>query len=722
MLLYNTNDFITKEHPVYNPISQQYERRKYWGQEKRRSIEGMWVGGKWMPGTLYFMANHWHIKMTSDGSSGKKLGRPWIRDLEWDKHLNLAEAKGFSGFELDNRRTCYRFNDGLLNYGTEELLKLKVPEAFKKDGTRKEYIPAREYLRMIHPLSYGKPQYKNTAKNVIDLESRDTGKSYNAACWIGHNWIFDGATDYDYYLKEKKLKTPLASETLVGAIESKFSLELISKTMLGIENLPGSMWYQGEFYSSPLMKQWTGTVKSGEQVLKIKYSNSKLLHRTFEKDPLAAAGSRPSLACLEEVGFMNNIEEVLGGLEDCVADDGKQYGSIYMFGTGGYVKGNSVTHLKKIFENPADFNCLEFEDIWEGRDRPIGYFVPATMAVNDFKEGPNRISNLGLAENYWNKRREKEKEASKIKYFSMVINRPLIPSEIFLVSEGGFFPAADLKETLINLETSSKELDANFVGKLNSVNTKEATFVTDVKLKPIRDYPLPKNATVWDKAGAVELFEKPQVVDGVGVPAGTYILGADTLDKAISSTTSLASVFVMNRYTRRLVAEYTGRTDNPEDFYEICRRLCLYYNGTLMYEKNLPGLYTYFDKMKHTYLLADTPPHLRNTNTYKAGTNTSKGINASGVVNETGLQYVKSWLLEKQPSKPDHLILETIKSPALLRELILYNPTGNFDRVSALICLMWHDQTLYRELQVQEKQKRAFIEHSYWEKMGLIKK
>jgi len=867
-MLYNTQNFITKEHPSYNPVSQRYERLAYWGDVKRKCIEGMWVGGKWMPGTLYTFANVWHIKMSSEKSIGKILGRPYIRDLEWDKHLNLAEARGFSGFEGDTEETCFRFEQGVRDFGSEALLKIGVPEAFKANGQRKEYVTAREYLRRVHVKgSMGKPQYKNSAMNVIDLESRDcfgkdtevvmydgtiklvqdivkgdvvmgpdggprnvqwthsgiddlykikpttggfdefvtnsnhklqvsnygkhinirtkivfkhqsllqsiklykssikikgltnrsnvqessfdmeyigkgeffgfkldgdhlfvksdyvvqhnTGKSYNAGVWIGHNWMFDGAIDYDFYLENKRNKTPLASETLVGAIEAKYSMELLSKATIGLDNLPGSIWFGGEFYPSPLYVPSKGSFKNAEQTVEAKKSASKLIHRTFEKDPLAAAGSRPSLVALEEVGFMNNIEEVLGGLEDTVSDDGRQYGTVYMFGTGGFVKGNSVTHLKKIFENPEDYNCLAFHDQWENRSKKIGYFVPASMAVNRFKEGPNKLTNFTMAEKYWKDRREEMKRSSKEKYFSFIINRPLIPSEIFLVSEGGFFPAADLKDTLTELEYSSTELDANFVGKLEFNEAGEVEFKNDTELEPIRDYPLSKKSL--NKVGALEISEKPQKVDGQ-VPAGTYLLGGDTVDKAVSSTDSLTSVFVMNRFTRRIVAEYTGRTDDPNDFYEMCRKLCLYYNGTLMYEKNLPGLYTYFENRKQTYLLAETPPHLRNTDTYKAGTNTSKGINASGPINETGLRFFKSWMLEKINKSSDVRMLSTIKFPALLKECILYNPDANFDRVSAMCMLMWHDQTQYRAIKTEAtKVEKSFLQSNYFKKMGILK-
>ena len=77
---------------------------------------------------------------------------------------------------------------------------------------------------------------------------------------------------------------------------------------------------------------------------------------------------------------------------------------------------------------------------------------------------------------------------------------------------------------------------------------------------------------------------------------------------------------------------------------------------TIIVQKNLIGLFNYFDRHKCTYLLADTPYQLRSSDTYKQSGNTSKGINASATVNSEGRNMVKSWLQE-----PISIKSETIK-------------------------------------------------------------
>jgi hypothetical protein len=297
----------------------------------------------------------------------------------------------------------------------------------------------------------------------------------------------------------------------------------------------------------------------------------------------------------------------------------------------------------------------------------------------------------------------------------------MVPSEAFLVLEGAFFPTLQLKEQLAEVEGGKyrKYMEASFKGHLSFGEKGELDFITQQDARPIRKFPLSKND---DKLGCIEIWIKPQKNPEGVIPRGVYIAGIDVVDKAKSTTDSLPSIVVMNRFTRQIVAEYTGRTDNPQDFYEICRKLLLYYNALGMYEKNLTGLYTYFDQKKCTYLLAETPYQLRSADTYKAGTNTSKGINASGTINAEARNFIKSWLQETLSKNSETRVYETLYSPALLMELIMWNPDGNFDRVSSLGMLMWLDATMYKEQSERKEEVKTFLEDPYFQRMGVLRK
>jgi hypothetical protein len=709
-MIENSN-FILGEIPKYHPVVQAYERKHFWSTQKRRCIEGYWVGGKWMPGPLYYYVNFHKILFEDESSVSQTIGLPWLRDIDWELFLLYEECRGFSGFSDDKKFTCDR------RYGPEKELSLKLGRITPEELKSKEYVPARDYLRRIHDKDLGKPLYKNGSKHFISIQSRGGGKSYSTSGICNHNFIFDGATDYDVYLENKRNNTPTASDTIIGAIDTKYTEPLIKKCRTSMDFYDGQYRIGDKIYHSPLIVDYHGSLAPNREL--ISKSQSVLRHRTFKDNPLAANGTRPNLCALDEVGFMNNILESWAAIEATQQSKQKKNLVIWALGTGGLVSGKAALYAETVFRNPDQYNCITFDDIYENRGS-IGYFVPYSLTLNEFKDGPNKETNIGKALTYVEERRKIAKEGDIKTYYGEIINGPLVPSEAFLTVEGSFFPTLLLKEQLSRVEGGDafKYMEASFKGKL-VFKDDEVDFETIQDISPIREFPLTKDA---QKGGCVEVWAKPFRNDQGVIPHNMYIGGMDVVDKDKSTTDSLPSIFIMNRLTRQIVAEYTGRTEDRKDFYEICRRLLKYYNATGMYEQNLPGLFTYFEQKKCLHLLADTPYQLRNAETFKIGGNTSKGVTAGKKVNSDGRQFVKSWLLEKVSTNSDERILNKIYSPALLKELITWNPDGNFDRVSALIMLMWHDETMYREQEERTKEVKTFLDADYWKSLGVMQK
>lgn len=711
-MIANSN-FRLSEIPNFHPELEYYDRLSFWKEEKRRCIEGYWVGGKWMPGPLYYYINFHSIQFEDDTSVAQAFGLPFLRDIDWELFYIYEECRGFSGFELDTQFTCDR------KYGPEKELSIKLKRITEAEANSKTYITAREYLRRIHPKNFGKPQYKNSAQHLISIQARGSGKSYSSSGIAAHNFLFDGAVDYDDYLERKKLKQYIASDTVIGAIDTKYTVPLMKKVQTAMTLLPGSFEMGEDFYPSPLTTTYTGSMAPNRDATTI--TGSVMRHRSFKDNPLAANGTRPNLCILDEVGFMYNLKESWGAIEATQASKAKKSLVIWALGTGGLVSGRAALYAESVFRNPQDYNCLVFEDIFENRGN-IGYFVPYNKTLNEFKTKPDYITDTDLAKLYIQNRRDSAKKSpDPTVYQTEIINGPEVPSEAFLILEGAFFPTLILKEQLAEVEGGKykKYQEASFKGHISFNDKNEPEFYTEQDAKPIRKYPLSKND---DRKGCIEIWVKPQKSpDGI-IPRGVYIAGIDVVDKDKSTTDSLPCIMVMNRLTRQIVAEYTGRTGEAKDFYEVCRKLLLYYNAVGMYEKNLIGLYNYFDQMKCTYLLAETPYQLRSTDTYKAGTNTSKGINASGAINSEGRNMIKSWLQERISTVSETRVYETIYSSALLTELVMWNPDGNFDRVSALIMLMWLDSTMYKEVTQRVEEVKTFLDDPYFEKMGLIKK
>ena len=178
----------------------------------------------------------------------------------------------------------------------------------------------------------------------------------------------------------------------------------------------------------------------------------------------------------------------------------------------------------------------------------------------------------------------------------------------------------------------------------------------------------------------------------------------DPIDNDKANTMSFGSMFVLDLWTDTIAAEYTGRPQFANDLYEIVRKTCLFYNAKCLYENNLHGIFSYFSQYNCTYLLADTPQYLKDRELIKTigSGNTSKGVRATSPIIKYALKLLRDWLLkpvtkiEKDAEGNDvetsMANLYKLRNRALIKELILWNPNINVDRIMAMVQVM-----LYRE-------------------------
>lgn len=699
------NKLFKQTIPKIHPLSLQ--RNKFWKEEKRRCIEGFWAEGKWMPGVLYFFVNHWHIELNLTANSKQKVvSKPFLRDLEWEKGYVHAEARGFSGFVEDEYESCHRvlksktFEKDIRYLSKEVLTRLKTPK-----GDWKKYVPAREYLRRIHTKNLGQPLYDNFALNVVDIESRGTGKSFWGSCMIAHNFLTDGVTSY------ADLKLKPTSETLVGAIDSFYSNGILKKVQLGLDNLEGGIEFQGDYYPPPLSKSYSGSWASGKTVIALTEvqkgnswlkvgSKSKIQHRTFASNPFAGNGTRPGFTLIEEVGFMDNLQEALGQLKECTANGAAKFGTIWMTGTGGDMSGGATEAVKAVFYDPEAFDCVPFVDEWEGNAKPIGFFVPAWKGLNQFKDEQGNTDEIAALGFLMDERRIAGQAKSKQPLNDELQQRPIKPSEAFLVTSGNVFPVADLKDHLNWLRAQPDDDVRGDKGTftLNKDNT--VTWKPDLedKLTPCI-YPMKEKD---DTTGAVVIWEHPDE----SADYGYYIAGCDPydLDKAPNSV-SLGSFVLMRRAGLgnnhdKIVAEYTARPETAKDFYETGRRLLMYYGATCLHENEKNQIKMYFEQKHSLSLLAYTPTVLKANQASKVSR--MYGQHMSKVVKNELELLTRDWL--QGSAGEGTLNLHHIYSEPLLEELIAYNEDGNFDRVIALmlaICL----QGQFHQIVVEKKEE-----------------
>lgn len=691
------NNLFKVETPLLNPLGLDYIN--FWKQEKKRCIEGYWVGGKYMPGVAYQYINHWKIELNEGkNSKNKVINHPRLRDLEWEKSRMFLEARGFSGFEHAKYHTCDRDYEGkIMFYDEYENRKILNPtqadlEEISKNSKRYtpiSYVHARDYLQWEHGEDLGRPLMENSSKNVVDIESRGTGKSFFASNMIGWNFLHDGVFAYDDLLLKPK------SETMIGAIDTKYSSGLIKKVKLGLEHLTGAIELGDTYYPPPLLKKYSGSWESGKTItaeyeVKIgdswvkKGSKSMIYHRSFGDNPMAGNGTRPGFIALEEVGFMHNLELALGQLAECTKDGINKFGTIWMFGTGGDMDGGSTEAVKRVFYEPNAHDCLVFDDIYENKGK-IGYFCPAWKGLNQFKDEQGN-TNEEIAKDFLFKEREKKANAkTKQALYDELQQRPIVPSEAFLIKSGNVFPTVELKEHQAFLESNEKTKNLATNGRMMRDHEGKVYF------KPMPDLiacDYPTNHSV-DFSGAVQVWEPPNE----DKPFGLYIAGIDPYDQdKAENSPSLGSIIIYKRMlnadqTYHLpVAEYTARPEFASDFYEECRRLLEWYGATALYENEKTGLKSYFETKQCLHLL-HRQPSIINTVTPNSKVDRKYGTHMTTQIKEQIEIWTRDWL--KTELEPGIMQLTKIHSIPLIKELIGYNADGNFDRVIAfMLCIM----------------------------------
>ena len=413
-------------------------------------------------------------------------------------------------------------------------------------------------------------------------------------------------------------------------------------------------------------------------------------------------GSRGVLYLIEEAGIFSDLGSLYQMIRPSVEDGKDVYGLIFAYGTAGDENSNFVD-LQEMMYNPDGYNMEKNPNVWdkEGQGRKwFTFFYPAYLnRANCMDENGNSNVTKALLEIC--------QDRYIVKYNSTDINAitkrisqyPITPQEAIIRAHSTIFPITELNERLNQIDNNPNFYNDTYVGDLVFNGNGEVEFVISND-KPIRDFPTKDNKIT----GAIEIYALPEKDSNGKIPNERYIAAGDPYDDDSSNTMSLGSFFVLDTWTDTIVMEYTGRPMFANDYFEICRKGCLFYNAKLMYENNKKGLFAYFSMMNSSYLLAVTPNYLKDKQLIKdiGYGNKAFGINATTAIKGYGYQKIREWLLqpytkiEKDAEGHDVEIqqanLYRLKNRALIKELILWNPDINVDRIMAMVQLV-----LYRE-------------------------
>lgn len=521
-----------------------------------------------------------------------------------------------------------------------------------------------------------------------ELASRGKSKSYSMASILAHNFILGEnstaceeiasiATAYQKeYLTKDGVLNKFVSMANFCAEHTQFPRKRLKSS------LQDMVWKMG-------YKDLELDIEKGTQ--------NSVLGVSSKDDESKLRGKRAAFIGIEEFGTFPRLIDLYNVMLPSVQEGDYVFGLMYLQGTAGDNE-SDFAGAQEIMYNPRGYNMYALPNVYDKNNQGKRYFVFFFPGYINRKGCYNKdgVSDVvqALIEILMNRYRVKYNSTDPNTVIKTIAEVPITPAEAIIKTGVNMFPVTDLTERLGQLDANPREYDDVYVGDLTINSSKEIEF-KPTSNQPIREFPHKDNKI----EGAVEIYKLPEKDKSGRVFDNRYILGCDPYDDDESNTMSLGSVYVLDLWTDKIVAEYTGRPVFADDFYEICRKMCLFYNGRMNYENNKKGLFAYFSKMNCLYLLTDVLDFLKDKDMVKGSSygNKAKGTNATAAINAYARNLLRSWLLRPVPviqtidgEDQEVMIpnLYTLRSRALIKELILYNSEGNFDRISSMGMLM----------------------------------
>lgn len=640
---------------------------EYWTEMSRRCVEGYSVGDVKITGDHYNYLNFSQIKLTSDERAKERVTK---------KRTTATKIVTFPDFW-----------DG--DYDYFWLIKIA------RDGCTEE-----EYNKLNLSVKI-KIEHLLGGKNVCIAKARRKGFSFK-----------NSAVAANVY------NTVRNSLVVIGANEKKFLYPRGTMSMasdhLDFYNEHTGWAKKRDFINRTEHKKASYKYTDSAGNIIEKGFKSEIMAISFMDNPDAARGKDANKVLLEEAGAFTNLKASLAAVEPLTRSGSLQTGQILLFGTGGDMEAGTLD-FEDIFYDPDTYNMIAVENQWDDNfDNTFCCFYFPDKKNKDGYIDENGNSDETGAERYEELKREAIKKTAKDK---KALDRHIVeysnkPKETFLRIKGNIFPTVELQKILGTLE-SQKDEQNYWIGDLLSDENGKIEWKPNTNLRPILEFPIKDKDT--NTTGAVIIYEPPFDANGE-IPFQMYIAGCDPYDHDKSKTGSLGSTLIYNRLTKRIVAEYTARPETSDDYYEVVRKLLLYYNARCLYENEKKGLFTYFNNKNCTYLLLDQPECIHDI--IKDSTvNRGKGMHMPTELKDFGEGLIKQWLIEPYDDRnPEIKNMHKLRSQPLIKELIVYDGEINTDRAMAFMILMYHILELKKNKIEEQKEIKTINDNDFWNK------
>jgi len=345
------------------------------------------------------------------------------------------------------------------------------------------------------------------------------------------------------------------------------------------------------------------------------------------------------------------------------------------------------------------------------------------------------------------------RQLSEDKYQLEVSQRPRNIAEAFAMRTASVFPVQHTASQLRRIEEGEYAME--YVDLIR--NNKNEIEALPSERRPISEFPLPMKTV--DKKSIVCIHEHPIK----NAPHGTYVCAIDPVEVGKTTTSaSLASIVmykmdveVINEEvfkkevspgkdgvelewgpikTKRPVTEKTevkitthveggkivaywcGRFDDPNETNEYISRLIEYYNGRALCENNKPGFINYMrSKKRQKYLVFKDEMIFDKELDVKLSGNERYGVTMTPRLWKVLLEYAVNSLSEVMHEERNeegtvtriHYGVERITDPMILKEMQVYQPSLNADRLISYALLIAYVKILQASGRMKKKVERT---------------
>lgn len=480
---------------------------------------------------------------------------------------------------------------------------------------------------------------------------------------------------------------------------------------------------------------------------------------SFDKDPVSGVGGACNEMFYEEGGVAPTADITYGYMKSAMRQGTSVTGVFTIAGSVGDL--SQCEPLRDFIMNPDanDFYSIETDLIDENGTTGItALFIPEQWSLTG--EGETNFtdefgnSKVEEALAYLNNEFERMRRVmSEEKYQLEVSQRPRNIREAFAMRTVSVFPAQHTGSQLRRIEEGEYAME--YVDLIR--NNKNEIEALNSDRRPISEFPLPMKTV--DKKGIVCIHEHPIK----NAPHGTYICAIDPVEVGKTTTSaSLASIVVykmdievVNEEVFRkapapgkegvelewgpiskkkqeqgkpevkltthieggkIVAFWCGRFDDPNETNEYISRLVEYYNARALCENNKPGFINYMrSKKRQKYLVFRDEMIFDKELDIKLSGNERYGITMTPRLWKVLLEYAVNSLSEVMYEERDqegnvtriHYGVERITDPMILKEMQLYQPGMNADRLISYALLMTFVKILQASGRMRKKIERS---------------